>query len=134
MWGHVMETGDHVLLHCPKTELVWNHAITLASAAVVGTPAEQRLGGMSREAGLIGHLLGSRELADMPTEVALRGAATHAVVSGLGFVDAKLKVERGAIRAMAAEAAKCKRADARAKAKAEGGPTGRPFTAVTGCD
>ena len=41
----VLETGNHVLLHCPGTELVWDHAITLASAAVVGTPAEQRWGG-----------------------------------------------------------------------------------------
>ena len=61
----------------------------------------------------------------MPTEVILRGAATHALVSGLGFVDAKLKVDRELIRTMAAEAAKCKRADARAKAKAarQGGPS-----------
>ena len=36
----VMETGNHVLLHCPTTELVWDQAITLASGAVVGTPAE----------------------------------------------------------------------------------------------
>ena len=75
---------------------------------------------MNRE-GRIGHLLGSRELADMPTEVVLRGAATHALVSGVSFVDAKLKVDREPIRAMAAEAVKrrnCKHADARAKAKA----------------
>ena len=44
---------------------------------MVGTPAEQRWGGMSRES-RIGHLLGSRELADMPTEVILRGAAIGA--------------------------------------------------------
>ena len=35
---------------------------------------------MNRE-GRIGHLLGSRELAAMPTEVVLRGAATHALVA-----------------------------------------------------
>ena len=85
-----METGNHVHLHCPTAELVWDQAITLASAAVVGTPAERRWGGMSRE-GQIGHLPGSRELVDMPTEVVLRGAATNALVSGLSFVDAKLK-------------------------------------------
>ena len=55
----------------------------------------------------------------------LRGAATHALVSGLSFVNAKLKVDREPIRAMAAKAAKCKRAGARAKAKAaqQGGPS-----------
>ena len=94
------------------------------------------MGGMSRES-RIGrrHLLGSRELADldMPTEVILRGAATHALVSGLSFVDAKLKADREPIRAMAAEAAKCKRADARAKAKAaqQGGPSPQSLN-VTG--
>ena len=41
-----------------------------------------------------------------------------ALVSGLAYVDAKLKVDRGPIRAVAAEAVKRKRADARAKAKA----------------
>ena len=60
---------------------------------------------MSRES-RIGHLLGSRELADMPTEVILRGAATHALVSGLSCVDAQLKVDREPIRAMATEAVK----------------------------
>ena len=40
-----IETGNRVLVHCPRTEKVWDHAITLASAAVVGTPAEQRWGG-----------------------------------------------------------------------------------------
>ena len=123
----VMETGNHVLLHCPRTELVWDQAITLASAAMVGTPAEQRWGRMSR----IGHLLGSKELADMPTEVALRGAATHALVSGLSCVDAKLKVDREPIRAMATDAAKCKRTGACAKAKAaqQGGPSPQPLGA-----
>ena len=64
----------------------------------------------------------------MPTEVGLmiRGAATHAgaLVRGLSFVDAKLEADREPIRAMVAEAAKRKRADARAKAKAaqQGGP------------
>ena len=60
-------------------------------------------------------------MADTPTEVILRGAATHALVSGLAFVDAKLKVDREPTRAMAAEVVKrrnCKHADARAKAKA----------------
>ena len=71
------------------------------------------------------HLQGSRELADTPTEVILMGAATHALVSGLAFVDAKLKVDREPIRAMAAEAVKHKRVDERAKAKAarQGGPS-----------
>ena len=75
----------------------------------------------------IGHLLGSRELVDLPTEVALRGASTPALVSGLSGVDAQLKVDREPIRAMAAEAVKCKRADARAKAKVaqQGGPSTR---------
>ena len=118
----VLETGNHALLHCPRTELVWDHAIALASAAVVTTPAERRWMGMTRE-GQIGHLLSTRELVDMPTEVALRGAATQALVSGLSCVDAQLKVDREPIRAMAAASVKCKRADARAKAKVaqEGG-------------
>ena len=79
---------------------------------------------MSR-ASRVGHLLGSKELADMPNEVILRGAATHALASGMAFVDAKLKVDREPIRAMAAGAVKCKRAGARAKAKAaqQGGPS-----------
>ena len=130
----VMETGNHVLLHCPRTdrELVWDQAIALASDAVVGAPADQRWGVMSRES-RIGHLLGTRELTDMPTEVILRGAATHALASGLSCVDAQLKVDRGQIRAMAAEAAKCKRADACAKAKAaqQGGPSPQSLN-VTG--
>ena len=80
---------------------------------------------MSR-ASRVGHLLGSKELADMPNEVILRGAATHALASGgMAFVDAKLKVDREPIRAMAAGAVKCKRAGVRAKAKAaqQGGPS-----------
>ena len=36
----------------------------------------------------VGHLPGSRELADMPTEVTPRSVATHALVSGLASVDA----------------------------------------------
>ena len=116
----------HVLLHCPKTELVWDQAITLASEAAVAPPAEQRylLGGMSME-GRVGHLLRCKVLVDMHTEAPLGGAATHALVGGLSFVDAQLKTDRVPIRAMAAEAAKCKRADARAKAKAaqQGGPS-----------
>ena len=111
----VMETGNHVLLHCPRTELVWDQAIALASAAVCTTPAERRWTGMIRE-GQIGHLLGTRELVDLPTEVALRGAATQALVSGLSWADAQLKVDREPIRAMAAEAVKRKRANARAQA------------------
>ena len=76
--------------------------------------------------GPIGHLLGARGLVDMPTEVALRGAATQALVSGLSCVDAQLKVDREPIRAMAA-------ADARAKAEVaqQGGPSPQPL-AVTG--
>ena len=62
-----------------------------------------------------------------PTEVALRGAATQAPVSGLSCVnvDAQLKVDREPIRTMAAAAVKCERADARAKAKVaqKGGPS-----------
>ena len=76
----VMETGNHVhvLLHCPKTELVWDQAITLASEAAVAPPAEQRylLGGMSME-GRVGHLLRCKVLVDMHTEAPLGGAATH---------------------------------------------------------
>ena len=45
----VLETGNHALLHCPRTELVWDHAITLASAAVCTTPAERRWKGITRE-------------------------------------------------------------------------------------
>ena len=108
-----------------RTELVWSPAITLASAAVAGTPAEQRWGGMRmRREGRIGHLPGSREQKDLPTEGALGGAATHALVGCLSCVDAKPRVDRDPIRAMAAEEAKCKRADARAKARAarEGAP------------
>ena len=61
-----------------------------------------------------------KELTDMPTEAILRGAATHALdpLSGLASTDAKPKADREVIRTMAAEAVKCKRADARAKAKA----------------
>ena len=77
---------------------------------------------MTREC-QIGHLLSTRELVDLPTEVALRGASTQALVSGLSCVDAQLKVDREPIRAMAAAAVKCKRARARAKSKAaQGGP------------
>ena len=51
---------------------------------MVGTPVEQMRGGVSR-ASQVGHLLGSRELADIPTDVILRGAATHALVSARGW-------------------------------------------------
>jgi hypothetical protein len=110
--------------------LVWDHAIALASAAVRTTPAERRWTGMTREC-QIGHLLGTRELVDLPTEVALRGASTQALVSGLSYVDAQLKVDREPIRTLAAAAVKCKRAGARAKAKAaqEGAPS--PQSLVT---
>ena len=79
---------------------------------------------MAREC-QIGHLLGTRGLVDLPTEVALRGAATKALVSGLSWVDSRLKADREPTRAMTAEAVKCKRADARAKAKVaqQGGPS-----------
>ena len=45
-----IETGNRVLLHCPRAELVWGHAIALASAAAVTTPAERRWMGMARGA------------------------------------------------------------------------------------
>ena len=88
------------------------------------TPAERRWKGMTREF-QIGHLLGARELMGLPIEMALQGAATRA----LSGVDAQLKVDREPIRAMAAEAVKCKRADARAKAKEarQGGPSPQPL-------
>ena len=90
---------------------------------------------MTREC-QIGHLLGASALVDLPTEVALRGAATRALVSSLSHVDARLGVDREfePIRAMApaAEAAKCRRADARAKAKVSqrGGPSPQPLVAA----
>ena len=128
----VLETGNHVLLHCPRTELVWDHAIKLAADAVRTTPAERRWTGMTREC-QIGHLLGTKELVDLPTEVALRGEATRALVSGLGAVDAQLKVDREPIRTMAAEAVKCKRAEARPKAKeAQQGAPSPKSQVVTG--
>ena len=139
----VLESGNHVLLHCPRTEAVWDHAIQLAGEAVRTTPAERRWTGMTRER-QIGHLLSTRELVDLPTEVALRGASTQALVSGLSCVDAQLKVDREPIRAMAAAAVKCKRAGARAESKAaQGGPPsprslvvtedgGTPLTPVAG--
>ena len=60
--GGYSKAGNHVLLHCPRTELVWDHAITLASAAVCTTPTERRWKGMAslREC-QIGHLLSTRE-------------------------------------------------------------------------
>ena len=78
-------------------------------------------------------LQGTRELVDLPTEVALRGAATSALVSGLSAVDAQLKVDREPIRTMVAEAVKCKRAEARAKAKgAQQGAPSPQSQVVTG--
>jgi hypothetical protein len=88
---------------------------------------------MTREC-QIGHLLSTRELVDLPTEVALRGASTQALVSGLSCscVDAQLKVDREPIRAMAAAAVKCKRAGARAQSKAaQGGPSSPRSLVVT---
>ena len=79
----------------------------------------------------IGNLLSTRELVDLPTEVALwgPGASTQPLVSGLSCVDAQLKVDRAPIRTMAAAAVKCKRADARANAKGAkgGGPSPQPL-------
>ena len=65
---------------------------------------------MSR-AGREGCLLGPREVADMPTEVALRGAPTDSLVGGLAFVDAKPKVDRKpmSIRALVMTAVFCSR-------------------------
>ena len=126
-----LESGNHVLLHCPRTELAWDQAIKLASAAVRTTPAERRWTGMTREC-KIGHLLSTRELVDLPTEVALREASTQALVSGLSYVDAQLKVDRGPIRALAAAAVKCKREGARAKSKvAQEGPPSPQSPVVT---
>ena len=82
---------------------------------------------MAREC-QIGHLLGTKELVDLPTEVALRGEATKALVSGMSAVDAQLKVDREPIRTMApaAGAVKCRRAEAHARAKAKGAQQGAP--------
>ena len=66
----------------------------------------------------------------LPTEVSLRGASTQALVSGLSYVDAQLKVDREPIRALAAAAVKCKRAGARAKSKATQGPPPSPRSLV----
>ena len=74
----VMETGNsnHALMHCPRTEGVWGHAIEVADAAVHRGwhPCRAAAGGMSR-ASRVGHLLGPRELTGTPapTEVILRG-------------------------------------------------------------
>ena len=63
-----------------RTAMYVPNAIPLASAAVCTTPAERRWKGMTREC-QIGHLLSTRELVDVPTEMALRGAATQASVT-----------------------------------------------------
>ena len=51
---------------------------------------------------------------DLPIEVALRGVATKALVSGLSWTDAQLKVDQE----MAVEAVKCRHVNAHAQAKA----------------
>ena len=129
----VMESGNHVVLHCPQTQGVWDEAIKVAGEDVQGTPVGAKWGGMTRQS-QVDHLLSSEELGDRATEVCLRARATKALVTGFALVDASLKVDRDPIRARATELVKAKSAKARGKAKAakEASPSPRPPLAGDG--
>ena len=58
----VMESGNHVVLHCPRTQGVWDEAIKVAGEDVEGTPVAGKWGGMARKS-QVDHLLSSNELA-----------------------------------------------------------------------
>ena len=112
-----MESGNHVVLHCPRTQGVWDEAIKVAGEDVEGAHVAGKWGGMTRQS-QVDHLLSPNELADRVTEVRLRARVTKASVSGIALVDAALKVERDPIRVRATELVKAKGATARGNAKA----------------
>ena len=128
-----MTSGNHVVLHCPRTQGVWDEAIKVAGEDAEGGPVAVKWGGVARQS-QVGHFLSSNELADRATEVRLRARATKALVSGIALVDAALKVERDPIRVRATELVKAKGATARGKAKAakKASPSPRPHQAGDG--
>ena len=68
----VLESGNHVVLHCPRTQRVWDEAIKVAGGRMPrGPPVAGKWGGMTRQP-QVDHLLSSNELADRVTEVRLR--------------------------------------------------------------
>ena len=131
-----IETANHVLLHCHRTQGVWDEAIVAATKGAKGTAAEGAWGALDRGR-QVDHLLGSDDLVhDAPiAEVALRAEATKSLVLGFARVDEKLKVDRAQIQALTKVAVKARRAfDKAAKQAApQGGicpPAGMPGQGV----
>ena len=124
----VMESGNHVGLHCPRTRGIWDKALQVAGEDAAGTSTAMRWAGMTRQS-RIDHVLSSNELADRATEVFLRARATNALVSGLALADAALKVEKDPIRVQACHhpGEGQRRYGAR---EGEGGQTCHSFTAA----
>ena len=94
----VLESRNHVVLHCPQTQGVWDEAIQVAGEDAKGTLMVVKWVGMTCQS-QVDHLLSPNELADRVTKVCLRAQATctKALVLGMALVDAALKVERGLI-------------------------------------
>ena len=127
-----VETANHVLLHCHRTQWVWDEAIVATTEGAKGTAAEGAWGALDRGR-RVGHLLGSPDLVHGApiAKVALRAEATKSLVLGFARVDERLKVDRAQIRALTKVAVKARRAfDKAAKQAAQQGgicpPTGAP--------
>ena len=109
-----VETANHALLHCHRTQGVWDdhEAIAAATEGAKGTAAERARAALDRGR-KANHLLGSADLVHgapiAHAEVALRAGATKSLVLGFARVDGQLKVDRAPIRALAKAAAKARR-------------------------
>ena len=131
-----VETANHALRHCHRTQGVRDEAIVAATKGAKGTAAEGAWGALDRGS-RVDHLLGSEDLVHGApiAEVALRAEATKPLVLGFARVDEKLKVDRAQIRALTKVAVKARRAfDKAAKQAApQGGicpPAGMPGQGV----
>ena len=78
-----VETANHVLLHCHRTQGVWDEAIAAAAEGARGAAAERAWGALDRER-KANHPLGSADLVQgapvAEFEVALRAGATKSLV------------------------------------------------------
>ena len=112
-----VETANHVLLHCHRTQGVWDEAIVAATAGAKGTVVEGPWGALDRRR-RAGNLLGSAGLVHgapiaevhVARALGLRAGATKSLVLGFARVDAQLKVDRAQIRALTKVAVKARRA------------------------
>ena len=136
-----VETANHVLLHCHRTQGVWDEpAIVAATAGAKGTVVEGPWGALDRRR-RAGNLLGSAGLVHgapiaevhVARALGLRAGATKSLVLGFARVDAQLKVDRAQIRALTKVAVKARRVKAAKQAAPQGGtcpPAGMPGQGV----